>query len=72
MPFSCAAAKKLRAIAEANYKNDAMDAVLLARMQLVRLIIPEVYCKSITQREQATLVRHRGRLVRMRTCSASR
>ena len=69
--FVLAHAKKLRAIAEANYKNDAIDATLLARMQLVRLI-PEVYCKPISQREQATLVRHRARLVRMRTSSASR
>ena len=69
--FVLAHAKKLRAIAESNHKNDAIDAVLLARMQLARLI-PEVYCKPVSQREQATLIRHRARLVRMRSSSASR
>lgn len=69
--FVLAHANKLRAIAEANYKNDQIDATLLARMRLVNLI-PEVYCKSVTQREQATLVRHRARLVRLRTAAASR
>lgn len=69
--FVLAHPKKLRAIAEANYKNDEIDATLLARMQLARLI-PEVYCKPIEQREQATLVRHRARLVRLRSQAASR
>ena len=63
--------KKLRAIAEANYKSDAIDATLLARMQLAKLI-PEVHCKPIEQRELAVLVRHRARLVRLRTLAASR
>ena len=63
--------KKLRAIAESNYKTDAIDAELLARMRLVNLI-PEVYPKPIEQRELATLVRHRARLVRQRTGTAGR
>ena len=46
--------KKLRAIAESNYKTDAIDADLLARMRLVDLI-PEVYPKPIEQRELTTL-----------------
>ena len=69
--FVLAHPKKLRVIAEANYKNDSIDATLLARMRLVKLI-PEVYCKPIEQREQATLIRHRTRLVRLRTAAASR
>ena len=69
--FVLAHPKKLRAIAEANYKTDAIDATLLARMRVVDLI-PEVYCKPIEQREQATLVRHRTRLSRLRTQAASR
>lgn len=64
-------ANRLRVIAESNYKNDRIDATLLARMRLVDLI-PEVYCKPVSQREQATLIRHRARLVRMRTQAASR
>ena len=69
--FVLAHPKRLRAIAESNYKNDAIDATLLARMRVVDLI-PEVYCKPIEQREQATLVRHRARLARLRTQAASR
>lgn len=69
--FVLAHPKRLRAIAEANYKSDAIDATLLARMHLARLI-PEVYCKPIEQREQAVLVRHRARLVRLRTQAAYR
>jgi transposase len=69
--FVLAHPKRLRAIAEANYKNDALDATLLARMRAVDLI-PEVYCKPIEQREQATLVRHRARLSRLRNQAASR
>jgi len=63
--------KRLRAIAESNYKTDAIDAELLARMRLVNLI-PEVYPKPLGQRELATLVRHRARLVRQRTGTAGR
>ncbi len=63
--------KKLRAIAESNCKTDAIDAELLARMRHVDLI-PEVYPKPIEQRELATLVRHRARLVRQRTGTAGR
>lgn len=69
--FVLAHANRLRVIAESNYKNDRIDATLLARMRLVDLI-PEVYCKPVSQREQATLIRHRARLVRMRTQAASR
>lgn len=63
--------KRLRAIAESNYKTGAVDAELLARMRLVDLI-PEVYPKPVDQREQATLVRHRARLVRDRTACLGR
>jgi transposase len=69
--FVLAHAKKLRAIAESNYKRDEIDAELLARMRLAGLI-PEVYAKGIEAREQAALVRHRARLVRLRTGAASR
>lgn len=69
--FVLAHAKKLRAIAEANYKRDEIDAELLARMRLAGLI-PEVHAKSIEQREQALLVRHRARLVKLRTSVAGR
>ncbi len=69
--FVLAHAKKLRAIAESNYKRDAIDAELLGRMRLAGLI-PEVRPKDIEAREQAVLVRHRARLVRLRTAAASR
>jgi transposase len=64
--FVLAHAKRLRAIAEANYKRDAVDAELLARMRLAGLI-PEVYPTPYSQREWATLVRHRTVLVAQRT-----
>lgn len=69
--FVLAHAKKLRAIAEANYKSDEIDAEVLARMRVAGLI-PEVHPKSADRREQAMLVRHRTRLVRMRTAAAGR
>jgi len=69
--FVLAHAKKLRAIAEANYKSDEIDAEILARMRVAGLI-PEVYPKTIEEREQALLVRHRARLVRIRTAAANR
>lgn len=69
--FVLAHAKKLRAIAEASYKSDAIDATLLARMQLARLI-PAVYATPKAQREWATLLRHRTRLVSQRTALANR
>lgn len=69
--FVLAHAKKLRVIAEANYKRDEIDAEILARMRLAGLI-PEVHAKDIETREQAVLVRHRTRLVRLRTGAASR
>lgn len=64
--FVLAHAKRLRAIAEANYKRDAVDAELLARMRLAGLI-PEVYPTPYSQREWATLIRHRTALVEQRT-----
>lgn len=64
--FVLAHARRLRAIAEANYKRDAVDAELLARMRLAGLI-PEVYPTPYSQREWATLIRHRTVLVAQRT-----
>jgi transposase len=64
--FVLAHAKRLRAIAEANYKRDGVDAELLARMRLAGLI-PEVYATPAGQREWATLIRHRTTLVAQRT-----
>lgn len=64
-------ATKLRAIAEANYKRDEVDAELLGRMRLAGLI-PAVHAKSIDQREQALLVRHWQILGRERTAIANR
>lgn len=55
-------AKRLRVIAESNHKRDEMDAELLARTRLADLI-PYVHKKDIETREQATLTRHRARLV---------
>jgi transposase len=69
--FVLAHAKKLRVIAEANFKKDEIDAELLARMRVAG-VIPEVYAKPIEAREQALLVRHRARLVRIRTAAANR
>ena len=69
--FVLAHAKRLRAIAEANYKADAIDAELLARMRLAGLI-PMVYPTPGGQREWATLVRHRTVLVRQRTALVNR
>lgn len=69
--FVLAHAKRLRVIAESNYKSDDIDAELLARMRLAGLI-PEVHKKSVDQREQAVLLRSRGRLVRQRTQMANR
>ena len=64
--FVLAHAKRLRAIAEANYKRDSLDAELLARMRLAGLI-PEVYATPPAQRAWAILIRHRGVLVAQRT-----
>ena len=64
--FVLAHAKRLRAIAEANYKRDTVDAELLARMRVAGLI-PEVYPTPYAQREWATLIRHRTALVAERT-----
>jgi transposase len=64
--FVRAHARRLRAIAEANYKRDEIDAELLARMRVAGLI-PEVYPTPYAQREWATLLRHRTTLVTQRT-----
>jgi transposase len=69
--FVLAHARRLRAIAEANYKRDDIDAELLARMRLARLI-PEVYPTPFVQREWATLLRHRTTLVTQRTALMNR
>ena len=69
--FVLAHARKLRAIAEANYKRDEIDAELLARMRLAGLI-PAVYPTPAPQREWATLIRHRAELVRQRTRLSNR
>jgi len=69
--FVLAHAKRLRAIADSTYKRDDLDAELLARMRLAGLI-PEVYPKSVEQREQAALLRNRAMLVRQRTAAAAR
>lgn len=64
-------ARRLRAIAEATYKSDQLDAGLLARMRLAGCI-PAVYITPAAQREWATLLRHRALLVRLRTLLANR
>lgn len=69
--FVLAYAKKLRAIAEANYKRDQIDAELLARMRIAGLI-PEVYPTPAYQREWARLVRHRWALSVQRTMLLNR
>ncbi len=69
--FVLAHAKRLRVIAESNYKSDDIDAELLARMRLAGLI-PEVHPKCSEQREQAVLLRNRARLVRERTRMVNR
>lgn len=69
--FVLAHAKRLRAIAEASYKRDEIDAELLARMRLAGLI-PEVFPTPPVQREWAVLVRHRASLVAQRTALANR
>lgn len=68
--FVLAHAKRLRYIAESNYKADEVDAELLARMHLAGLI-PAVHAKPFEQREWTRLVRHRGSLVRKRTALAN-
>ncbi len=69
--FVLAHARRLRAIAEANYKSDDIDAELLARMQLAGLI-PRVDATPAAQREWATLIRHRTLLVAQRTALVNR
>src|SRR5919106_2082465 len=69
--FHLAHAKRLRAIATAPQKTDAVDARLLARMLLSGLI-PEAYPRPGDQRELLRLLRHRTTLVRYRTRLAGR
>jgi transposase len=69
--FVLAHARRLRAIAEATYKSDDIDAELLARMRLAGCI-PAVYATPAAQREWATLIRHRTALVRHRTMLINR
>lgn len=69
--FVLAHARRLRAIAEANYKRDDIDAELLARMRMAGLI-PTVYPTPFAQREWATLIRHRTTLVTQRTAFVNR
>ena len=69
--FVLAHARRLRAIAESNYKRDDVDAELLARMRLAGLI-PEVFPTPFAQREWATLIRHRTTLVTQRTALVNR
>jgi transposase len=69
--FVLAHARRLRAIAEATYKSDDIDAELLARMRLAGCI-PAVYATPAAQREWATLIRHRTVLVRQRTMLVNR
>lgn len=69
--FVLAHARRLRAIAEATYKRDAIDAELLARMRFAGLI-PDVYPTPPAQREWATLLRHRDTLVTQRTALVNR
>jgi transposase len=64
-------ARRLRAIGEATYKSDDIDAELLARMELAGLI-PRVYAAPNDQREWATLIRHRVVLVGQRTACVNR
>ena len=71
LTFVLAHARRLRAIAEATYKRDDIDAELLARMRLAGLI-PRVYATSAAQREWATLLRHRTALVAQRTAAVNR
>ena len=69
--FVLAHARRLRAIADSNYKRDDIDAELLARMRVAGLI-PEVYPTPFAQREWATLIRHRTTLVTQRTALVNR
>lgn len=69
--FVLAHAKKLRAIAGADHKDDELDAELLARM-LQAGLVPEVYPRPADVRERARLLRHRALLVRQRTALLNR
>jgi len=69
--FVLAHSRRLRAIAESNYKKDEIDAELLARMRVAGCI-PAIHAKDPGQREVALLVRHRVWLVRQRTALLNR
>ena len=69
--FQLANARELRAIAQHAQKNDAVDAHLLARMLLARLI-PPAHAHAAAELEQLRLVRHYAWLVRYRTMCANR
>lgn len=57
---------KVRAIAEAQIKNDRIDATTLAQLLRVNMI-PECYVSTPDERMYKNLIRHRVSLVRMRT-----
>jgi transposase len=69
--FHLAHSRELRAIAQHAQKNDAVDAHLLARMLLARLI-PPAHAHARRQLEQLRLVRHYAALIRHRTMCANR
>lgn len=69
--FVLAHAKRLRWIAQSNYKADDVDAELLARMRLSGLI-PAVHAMDPEQRDWARLVRRRATLVGLRTATCNR
>lgn len=57
---------KVKAIAEAQIKNDRIDAKTLAQLLRVNMI-PECYIPTSDERMYKNLIRHRVSLVRMRT-----
>ena len=69
--FQLAHARELRAIAHHAQKNDGVDAHLLARMLLTRLI-PRAHAHAKAELEQLRLVRHFAWLTRYRTMCANR
>jgi transposase len=69
--FQLAHARELRAIAHHAQKNDSVDAHLLARMLLARLI-PPAHAHSSDTLEVLRLVRHCAWLTRYRTMCANR
>src|SRR5688572_8013063 len=69
--FQLAHARQLRAIASNAQKNDQVDAHLLARMLLTRLI-PQAHARCSEALETLRLVRHFAWLTRYRTMCANR